>query len=76
MCFRIEKIAPIPQQTATIARSAFPKGSIVMSIRDELGILYQDEQLRALFPSKEGQPASGCLEVSANHSHAVHRGLN
>lgn len=57
MCLRVEKIAPIPPQTATIAHSAFPKGSLVMSMRDELGILYKDEQLKALFPSNEGQPA-------------------
>ena len=76
MCFRVETIAPIPQETVTIARSAFPKGSIVMSIRDELGFLYKDEQFRALFQSLRGQPASGCLEVSADHSNAVHRGLN
>lgn len=28
-----------------------------MSMRDELGILYKDEQLKALFPSQKGQPA-------------------
>ena len=57
MCIRVEKITPIPKDTATIAQAAFPKGSLVMSIRDELGIIYKDEQLKALYTSKRGQPA-------------------
>ncbi len=57
MSFRVEKPEPIPLETATVAQAAFPKGSTVMSLRDELGILYKDKQFRSLFPSRQGQPA-------------------
>lgn len=57
MSFRVEKPEPIPAETAMIAQAAFPKGSTVMSLRDELGIVYEDEHFRRLFPSRQGQPA-------------------
>lgn len=46
----------IPEETARVARAAFPHGSRYMRIRDELGALYPDEQFAALFPAR-GQPA-------------------
>jgi hypothetical protein len=39
----------IPPQTAVVAKAAFPKGSLVMALRDELGTVYTDEQFRDLF---------------------------
>lgn len=57
MSFRAQQPSPIPEETARIARQAFPQGSIAMSLRDELGSLYQDERLSVLFPSTQGQPA-------------------
>src|SRR6266516_6632886 len=49
-------IGPVPQETARLAKAVFPKGSTFMKMRDELGMLYQDELFATLFP-KEGQPA-------------------
>jgi transposase len=49
-------IDPIPEETARIARAAFPKGNPYMRMRDELGVFYQDEGFAALFPAC-GQPA-------------------
>lgn len=47
----------IPQLTARVAKAAFPKeDNIYMKMRDELGIIYEDEQFAELFPSR-GQPA-------------------
>ena len=57
MSFRISAIPAIPEETARIAHQAFPKGSIVMSLRDQLGSLYEDQHFQALFPSTQGQPA-------------------
>lgn len=51
-----QEIGAIPAETMRVARAAYPKGSLAMRLRDELGGLYQDEQFRALFPSR-GQPA-------------------
>ncbi len=48
-------IEPIPVQTASICRSAFPKGNLVMQLRDAVGGLYEDEQFRDCF-STQGQP--------------------
>lgn len=46
----------IPEETQRVARAAFPKGNAYMQLRDELGILYEDEAFEALY-SSTGQPA-------------------
>ena len=46
----------IPEQTARIAHAAFPKGNPYLTLRDELGTLYRDEDFSELFPIR-GQPA-------------------
>jgi transposase len=56
MSLKPEPIHPNPQETARVAKAAFPKGSTFMRMRDELGILYQDEAFATLFP-QDGQPA-------------------
>ena len=49
-------IGPIPEETARVARAAFPKGNVYMRMRDEFGSLYEDGAFVALFPTR-GQPA-------------------
>ncbi|MBN9390823.1 MAG: IS1182 family transposase [Chloroflexi bacterium] len=56
MSLHPEPLNPIPSQTILVARAAFPKGSIYMAMRDELGTFYQDQDFAALFPS-HGQHA-------------------
>jgi transposase len=46
----------IPIETVRVARAIFPDGSPAMQIRDEVGVLFEDQALAALFPSR-GQPA-------------------
>jgi transposase len=46
----------IPELTAEVARAAFPKGNPYMTMRDELGTIFTDEQFSDLF-SNLGQPA-------------------
>ena len=46
----------IPEETARIAKAAFPKGNVYMQIREVLGTVYHDEAFRNLF-SRTGQPA-------------------
>jgi transposase len=48
-------IAPVPEETARVARAAFPKGHPYLTFRDALGTVFQDEGFRALFPVR-GQP--------------------
>jgi len=46
----------IPEETARIAKAAFPKGNPYLKMRDELGVLYQDSEFTDLFPTT-GQTA-------------------
>lgn len=56
MSLKPEKIGPIPAQTVTVAQAAFPKSTVCMRIRDEIGPLFEDTAFAQLF-SKRGQPA-------------------
>jgi transposase len=49
-------IEPVPEETARIARAAFPKGNLYLSMHDELGIAFSDADFTDLFP-RRGQPA-------------------
>ncbi len=56
MSLHPQALCPIPEETARVARAAYPKGNVYMQIRDELGTIYQDEAFTHLFPNC-GQPA-------------------
>ncbi len=45
----------IPAETVRVAKSAFPKGNPYLTIRDELGALFRDDQFAALF-GRLGRP--------------------
>ena len=49
-------IEPVPDQTVLVARAAFPKGNLYLSMRDELGTLFDDRDFAELF-SRLGYPA-------------------
>src|SRR3989442_11262760 len=48
-------LAPVPEETARVARAAFPKGNPYLLLRDTLGTIFQDDDFTALFPLV-GQP--------------------
>ena len=56
MCLHPELIPRVPEITAKVAASAFPKGNKYMRLRDELGVFYQDEEFADLYPDR-GQSA-------------------
>lgn len=56
MSLQPEPVGPVPEETARVARAAFPKGNVYMRLRDELGTLYEDGAFAALFP-RRGRPA-------------------
>ncbi len=56
MSLNIHTIAPVPEETARVARAAFPRGTLALDLRDQVGVLYEDAQFAALFPAT-GQPA-------------------
>src|SRR4051794_3827443 len=51
-----QPLLPVPEQTARIARAAFPKGSPYLTLRDTLGTIFEDGHFADLYP-KQGQPA-------------------
>ncbi len=57
MSLRPQPVQPVPEQTARVARTAFPKGNPYIRMRDSLGTLFSDEDFAALFPA-HGQPAA------------------
>ncbi len=56
MSFHPQKQFTIPSETVRVAQAAFPKGNIYMRMRDELGIIYDEEIFANLFAIR-GQPA-------------------
>jgi len=46
----------IPELTKLVAKSAFPNGSVVITMRDELGVIFEDEAFADLYLGL-GQPA-------------------
>ncbi len=56
MSLKTTSIPEIPEETARVARIAFPRGNVVMQLRDTLGTIYTDDLFADLFPTR-GQPA-------------------
>jgi transposase len=56
MSLKPQPLSPVPEQTAQVAKAAFPKGNLFLTLRDEIGTLFSDEQFTDLFPTR-GQPA-------------------
>lgn len=48
-------IVEIPEETKEIAQTAFPNGNMYMTMRDELGMMYEDSEFAQLF-AHDGQP--------------------
>jgi transposase len=42
-----QPIAPVPEDTARMAKAAFPKGNVYMQMRNVLGSIYDDEDFFA-----------------------------
>src|SRR6476469_1671928 len=56
MSMQPQSIPPVPPDTETVARAAFPKGNIYVLLRDNLCSIYSDVDFTTLF-SQRGQPA-------------------
>jgi transposase len=56
MCLRADEIGPVPEETARVARAAFPSGTLYLQIRDALGAIYDDARFAHLFAAR-GRPA-------------------
>jgi transposase len=56
MSLPLPESACIPEETARLARTICPKGTLYMQIRDHLGPIYENQLFASLF-STRGQPA-------------------
>src|SRR5262245_50440588 len=57
MSLRAQPPTPVPDETARVARAAFPQANTYLSLRDELGTLFADADFAPLYPTR-GQPAA------------------
>jgi transposase len=56
MSLRPEAIGPVPEETARVARAALPKGNSSMTMRDVLGVVYDDAGFAPVYATR-GRPA-------------------
>ena len=63
MSLRAPLVYLIPEETARVARAAFPKGNPYIRMRDTRGPLYTNPDFSALFP-KDGQPAEAPAQLA------------
>src|SRR5690349_5564305 len=58
MSLHPQPIEPVPDETARVARAAFPKGNLCIKLRDEFGTFFSDDlEFFAPLFSKRGQSA-------------------
>jgi len=50
MTLHVQISFSIPEETTRVARAAYPHGTTLMKLRDELGTIYQDQAFATLFP--------------------------
>jgi transposase len=55
MSLRPAPLEPVPEPTARVARAAFPKGNPYLTLRDELGTIFRDDDFATLY-AHAGQP--------------------
>jgi transposase len=56
MSLKPSPIPLLPEDTARVARAAFPNGTPYLVLRDQLGVIFTDEDFADLFPQR-GQSA-------------------
>ena len=56
MSMHPQPVGTVPQDTARVAKAAFPKGNLNTHMRDVLGTIYDDEDFSELFEVR-GRPA-------------------
>ena len=55
MSLKPTPIPPVPDETARVARAAFPKGNPHLTLRDPLRLIFRDDDFVDLYPD-QGQP--------------------
>jgi transposase len=55
MSLKPTPIHPVPEETARVARAAFPTGNPSLTLRDQRGVIFQDDDFVDLYPN-DGHP--------------------
>src|ERR687892_2640657 len=56
MTWRSESIPPVPEDTASMVRAAFPKGNLYVDLHTEFGAIYDDDPFADLYSQNCGRP--------------------
>ncbi len=56
MSLHSQALPPIPAGTVATARAAFPQVNRYLTIRDELGVFYTDQDFATLSPRGDNRP--------------------
>ena len=56
MSLMLHHLKPYPEETARVVHASFPKGNPYLTLLDELGTIFEDEDFPDVFP-KRGHPA-------------------
>jgi transposase len=63
MSMSLNAIPAIPEETIRVAHAAFAHGNMYLTMREELGTLYDNEHFAVLFP-KRGRPAEAPWQLA------------
>ncbi len=63
----------IPSETVRVAQAALEKGNIYMTIHEQLGQLYQDEDFLKLYPARCGKLAFSPAKERLNYNPTICR---
>jgi transposase len=55
MTWYCEAIPPVPEATAAMVKSAFPKGNLYVDLRTEFGVIYTDDHFADLYSKNRGR---------------------
>ncbi len=56
-------IGSIPDETIRVARAAFPRGNMYLTMRDQLGTLYEEQNFAALLKRPGNSRWSACSNL-------------
>jgi transposase len=57
MARRPQPVPPLPEETVRVARAAVPRGHLSLTMHEECGVIFADDDFATLFPTR-GQPAA------------------
>ena len=71
MSLRPHALEPVPEETARVARAAFPNGNPYLLLRDTLGTIFRDDDFAPCFPLRPTRFLA--LALGTHHHYAVPR---